>query len=184
MRLMAPEDAALADRQDARVLDADQACHASIERPSAHPAIPLEVQMKILLAVDGSAYTKRMLSYVAAHDELLGPRHEYTLFTVVVPIPPHAARFLDRTTLDDYYREHAEQVLKPLRSFADQQGWKVRAEQTIGHAAEAIAALADRDRHDLIVMGTHGHTSLGNVILGSVATGVLARCKTPVLLIR
>jgi nucleotide-binding universal stress UspA family protein len=36
---------------------------------------------------------------------------------------------------------------------------------------------------DLIVMGTHGHSALGNVVMGSVATGVLARCKAPVLLI-
>jgi nucleotide-binding universal stress UspA family protein len=36
----------------------------------------------------------------------------------------------------------------------------------------------------LIVMGSHGHSSLGNVVLGSVANRVLARCKTPVLLIR
>ena len=28
--------------------------------------------MKILIAVDGSDYTKRMLAYLAAHDELLG----------------------------------------------------------------------------------------------------------------
>ena len=28
--------------------------------------------MKVLLAVDGSDHTKRMLSYLAAHDELLG----------------------------------------------------------------------------------------------------------------
>jgi nucleotide-binding universal stress UspA family protein len=34
------------------------------------------------------------------------------------------------------------------------------------------------------VMGTHGHTALGNVVLGSVASGVLARSKVPVLLIR
>jgi nucleotide-binding universal stress UspA family protein len=33
-------------------------------------------------------------------------------------------------------------------------------------------------------MGSHGHTALGNLALGSVATGVLARCKVPVLLIR
>ena len=30
--------------------------------------------MKILVAADGSPYTKRMLAYVAAHDEWLGPR--------------------------------------------------------------------------------------------------------------
>jgi nucleotide-binding universal stress UspA family protein len=33
-------------------------------------------------------------------------------------------------------------------------------------------------------MGSHGHSALGNIVLGSVATGVLARCTVPVLLIR
>ena len=52
--------------------------------------------MKVLLAVDGSDYTKRMLAYLAAHRELLGPGHEYTAVTVVTRIPPHAARHIDR----------------------------------------------------------------------------------------
>ena len=30
--------------------------------------------MKILIAVDGSAYTKRMLAFIGAHDEWLGPQ--------------------------------------------------------------------------------------------------------------
>jgi nucleotide-binding universal stress UspA family protein len=33
-------------------------------------------------------------------------------------------------------------------------------------------------------MGSHGHGSLSNLVLGSVATKVLAQCGTPVLLIR
>ena len=45
------------------------------------------MQMKILLPVDGSEYTKRMLAYVAAHDELLGGDHEYFVLTVVPSIP-------------------------------------------------------------------------------------------------
>lgn len=140
--------------------------------------------MKILLPVDGSEFTKRMLGYVAAHDEFLGAQHEYTVFTAVAPIPVHAARFLDRSTLDDYYRERAEEVLAPVRRFAAQQGWNVRMVHVHGHAAEAIAAQAESERPDLIVMGTHGHSALGNLALGSVATGVLARCSVPVLLIR
>ena len=140
--------------------------------------------MKILLPVDGSDYTKRMLSYIAEHHELLGTSHAYTVFTAVPPIPPHAARFIDGSSLDDYYREEAEQVLQPVKAFADQQGWKVRVAYVAGHAADAIATLVETEKHDLIVMGTHGHSSLGNVILGSVANGVLARCKVPVLLIR
>lgn len=140
--------------------------------------------MKILLAVDGSVYSKHMLSYLAAHDELLGPGHDYTVFTAVMPIPPHAGRFLDRKTLDDHYREQADEVLAPILRFAEQQGWRVHTQYAAGHPAEEIAALAEAQKHDLIVMGTHGHSALGNVVLGSVTTGVLARCKTPMLLIR
>ena len=140
--------------------------------------------MKILLPVDGSEHTKRMLSYIAAHDELLGPGHEYTILTVVAPIPAYATRFLERGTVDGYYDEQAEQVLKPVRAFAGQKGWTIRVAHTQGHAAESIAARAAADKTDLIVMGTHGHTALGNVVLGSVASGVLARSKVPVLLIR
>lgn len=140
--------------------------------------------MKILLAVDGSEHSKRMLSYIAAHDELLGKGHEYTFVTVVLAISPHAARYLDRKTLDDYYRDEAEEVLAPAMAFARQQGWNARAVPLRGHAADEIAALAERDRYDLVVMGTHGHGSLGNLVLGSVTTGVLARCGKPVLLVR
>jgi nucleotide-binding universal stress UspA family protein len=140
--------------------------------------------MKILLPVDGSDYTKRMLAYIAAHDELLGRDHEYIAFTAVPPVPPHAAGYLDRTTLDAYYREQAEEVLGTVKRFAEQNGWTIRATHAVGHAPEAIAAFADAERTDLIVMGTHGHGALGNVLLGSVASGVIARCKAPVLLIR
>lgn len=140
--------------------------------------------MKILLPVDGSPYTRRMLSYIAAHDELLGPGHEYTVFTAIAPIPPHAAGFLDRTVIDDYYREQADQVLQPVRAFAEQQRWTIHFAHAAGHAADAIARRAEADKSDLIVMGSHGHSSLGGMVLGSVANGVLARCKVPVLLIR
>jgi len=140
--------------------------------------------MKILLPVDGSDYTKRMLAYVAAHDELLGPAHDYTFFTAVTPLPSHATRFLERTMLDGYYDEQVEHVFKPVRAFAEQQHWTYRTVHVLGHAATEIARIADSGNFDLIVMGSHGHTSLGNVILGSVASGVLARCKLPVLLIR
>jgi nucleotide-binding universal stress UspA family protein len=139
--------------------------------------------MKILLPVDGSSYTKRMLGYVAAQRELLGGDHEFIVFTAVAPIPAYAARFLDRGILADYYREQADAVLDPVKKLAAQNGWNVRSIHAVGHAAEAIASVVDAEKPDLIVMGTHGHSALGNMLLGSVASGVLARCRVPVLLI-
>jgi hypothetical protein len=43
--------------------------------------------MKILLPIDGSACAKPMLGYVAAHDELFGPDHEYLALLAVPAIP-------------------------------------------------------------------------------------------------
>lgn len=139
--------------------------------------------MKILLPVDGSKYTRRMLSYIAAHDELLGSGHEYLLFTAVPRLSSRAAEFFDRRTLDSYYEDEAEKVLRAPRAFLGKQGWAVRSAHAAGHAAEEIAKHARANKAGLIVMGTHGHSALGNAVLGSVAQGVLARCKVPVLLV-
>ena len=140
--------------------------------------------MNILLPVDGSEHTQHMLSYLAAHDELLGRDHVFTALTVVPSIPLHASRFVDRKTLTEHYEEQAELVLGPVRSFCDQKNWRVQWAQAHGHAADEIVAYATDQKVDLIVMGTHGKSALSNMILGSVTTGVLARCKIPVLLIR
>ena len=138
--------------------------------------------MKILLPVDGSDYTKRMLGYVAAHEELFGPDTEFVVFTVVAPVPPQVTHFISHEVIDDYYTQQAEEVLEPVRAFAKQKGWSLRAEHAVGHAAESIAEMARRERPDMIVLGSHGHSALGNVILGSVASGVLSRCRAPVLI--
>jgi len=140
--------------------------------------------MKILLAVDGSAYTKRMLGYVAAHEEFLGPAHEYTVLTVVPEIPPHPRSYVDRATLEGYYVSEANAVLEPVLRFAQQNGWNLQARHAVGHAGDVIAETATNDKVDLVVMGSHGHSALANMVLGSVATRVLAQCRTPVLIVR
>ena len=73
--------------------------------------------MKILVAVDGSPFTKRMLGYLAAHDEWLGGAHQYTVLHSVPAVPPRAAAVIDKATLKAYYDEEAEKVLKPIRTF-------------------------------------------------------------------
>ena len=139
--------------------------------------------MKILLAVDGSATTKRMLATLAAHDEMLRGDNTYTAFTVVPPIPPHAASFLTRQVIDSYHQDEAEKVLSPVRAFGRENGWVLETRFGAGQAGDAIVALAEEGGFDMIVMGTHGHSAIGNVVMGSVATRVLAHAKKPVLLI-
>lgn len=140
--------------------------------------------MKVLLPVDGSVYTQRVLDYISTHDQLFGPTSEYVVITALVPIPARAASFLSRSTVDEYYRDEAETVLQPVRAFLERKAWPFQASYAVGRPADIIAAQADAYTPDLIVMGSHGNSALGNVLLGSVATGVLAKSKTPVLLVR
>lgn len=140
--------------------------------------------MKILVAVDGSTYTKRMLAYLAAHDEWLGAQHAYTLLTVVPAVPPRAAAVLPKDVLSAHYDAEAEKVFKPVRKFLGRKALAVDYVSKIGEVAETIASLSDKGKFDLLMMGSHGHGALGNLVLGSVATKVMAHCKAPVLLVR
>ena len=140
--------------------------------------------MKILIAADGSAYTKRMLAYLAAHDDWLGAQHEYTVLNVVMGVPSRAAAVLDKATLRNYYAEESAKVFKPIRAFFERQGIRANCVAKVGHAGDEIAALAEAGRFDLLVMGSHGHGNLASLVMGSVAARVMARCKTPLLLVR
>lgn len=140
--------------------------------------------MKILVAVDGSPFTKRMLGYLAAHDEWLGEQHEYSVIHAVGAVPPRAAAALDKALLKSHYEEEAEKVFKPIRTFFAKQKLRADFSYKVGPPAEVIATAATKGEVDLLVMGSHGHGSLGNLVMGSVATKVLAHCTTPVLLVR
>jgi nucleotide-binding universal stress UspA family protein len=140
--------------------------------------------MKILLAVDGSAYTHRMLAYLVAHDEWLGDRHDYHVLHVVLPVPHRAASFVGPETVRRFHEDDAETVLRPVRAFFELRRIPAQYHWHVGNRAEVIAHEATEGRYDLVMMGSHGHGQLANVVLGSVATQVLARCHTPVLIIR
>lgn len=140
--------------------------------------------MKILAAVDGSTYTKRMLAYLAAHDEWLGAHHDYTLLHCVPAIPPRAAAVIAKADIKAYYDDEAEKVFKPIRTFFSRQGLKATFVTKVGSAAELIASTADKGGHDLLIMGSHGQSALSNLVMGSVTTKVLAHTQVPVLLVR
>lgn len=140
--------------------------------------------MKILLPVDGSPFTKRMLAWLATHEEWLTSTHEYTIVTVVPMIPPHAASMFPADQLKSYYDDTAEAIFKPIRRFLAKHDLATKYVAKTGHAPEVISKLAEKGDYDLIVMGSHGHGNLMNLVTGSVTTQVLARCKVPVLLVR
>jgi nucleotide-binding universal stress UspA family protein len=53
-----------------------------------------------------------------------------------------------------------------------------------GHAGEEILLQAAQSKADLIVMGTHGRTGLGRLLMGSVAEEVVRNSACPVLTVK
>jgi nucleotide-binding universal stress UspA family protein len=140
--------------------------------------------MKILLAVDGSAYTKKMLAYLATHEQWLSSANSFTLLTVQAQLPAHARRVVGKEVTDKYYREESEKVLAPVTNFLVRHGVNPKSVAKVGHAGETICKVAESGKFDMIVMGSHGHGVFGNLVMGSVATQVLSHSKVPVLMVR
>ena len=140
--------------------------------------------MKILLAVDGSAYTQKMLAYLTSHQEMLGTGHEYTIITVQPLLPPRARAALGKEVVEQYYDEESAKILQPVLEFLKGRGDEAQSIAKVGPIADTIIHTAQDGKFDLIAMGTHGHGALGRLVMGSVSSQVLAGCTIPVLLIR
>jgi nucleotide-binding universal stress UspA family protein len=59
----------------------------------------------------------------------------------------------------------------------------VTTHEPTGSVVEEILKTADAIAADLIVMGSHGHGSVYNLLVGSVTEGVLKISKCPILLV-
>jgi nucleotide-binding universal stress UspA family protein len=140
--------------------------------------------MKILLAVDGSAFTKKMLAYITTHEELFTSANDYTLFTVQPVLPARARSALGKDIVSRYYAQEVERIMAPASKFLTRHNILAKSQWKVGAAGEEISKFAETGKFDLILMGSHGHGELANLVMGSVATKVLAHCTVPVLLVR
>jgi nucleotide-binding universal stress UspA family protein len=63
---------------------------------------------------------------------------------------------------------------------------KIQVERRLleGHAATEILRVAEDVKCDLIVMGTHGRTGLGRLLMGSMAEQVVRKASCPVLTLK
>ena len=140
--------------------------------------------MKILLPVDGSPYSKKMLAYLAAHGTLLNAEKTYTLFTALLALPPLARAAVGKEAVEEYYAEETEKIFAPLSKYLLRHGINAKTERKVGPAGASIAKYATDGKYDMVVMGSHGNGAVLNLVMGSVANQVLARCTVPVLLVR
>jgi nucleotide-binding universal stress UspA family protein len=141
--------------------------------------------MKFLLAVDGSDCSVRAVTYLADHLALFSQPPQVLLVNVQAPVAsPRVQSFIGKDALESYYSEEGDAELAPARKLLDAKDINFLPVKLVGDVGKEIARYALAQQCAMVVMGTHGHGAVGNLVMGSVATRVLAECKVPVLLIK
>ena len=141
--------------------------------------------MKILVAIDGSPAAQRTLETLVQRLTWFREKPAITLLYVQPPLPHGAAAsWVGREQVQRFYDDESDQALAGARTFLDGNAIPYTAEKKVGDPAHEIVSHAAANGFDLIVMGTHGHTALANLVMGSVATKVLAATRIPVMIVR
>ena len=141
---------------------------------------------RILVPTDFGKSSENALNYALAFAQKFGAElwllHVVQDLSLFIPeavmVAPPAAPPVDQ------FIAAARTALARVVDGRKTQGVTINPEVGVGPPHEEIVRLAKEKDIDLIVMGTHGHTGLARVLLGSVAEKVVRLAPCPVLTVR
>lgn len=136
------------------------------------------IYRNILVAVDGSPDAGAALRHAA---ELARDQNARLTLLSVAP-PPTSTAGVGGAAPPDPLDLHAKMLREAVDTVPDDASVTTLLER--GDPADAILATAERGGHDLIVMGSHGHSRFHRALVGSVSEKVLKTSRVPVLLMR
>lgn len=132
---------------------------------------------RILVAIDGSADAAAALRHAV---DLA--RDQNALMTLLTVAPPQPTPVGAATSAPpDLHACHEKLLREATDSIPFDIGVTTRLER--GNPAETILRIV-AEGHDLVVMGSHGHSRVHRALLGSVSERVLKASTVPVLLMR
>ena len=146
--------------------------------------------MKILLAIDGSAYSDAAVEEVLKKPWL--PHSEVKVITAAeMPIPVGMGQWAilpdDLLELEKSVNKAAQTVLDNALlklSTIEDKTLKVSSELVQGPPGKAIVEEAERWGADLILMGSRGLGAWNRLLLGSVSSAVIHHAKCSVEVVR
>lgn len=144
---------------------------------------------RILVPTDGSPASSRAVGLAAQ----LALKHEASLYLLNViremQLPAELRKMAKVENIgparQDVLEFVAEKILGDAERRAKRKGVKaVRKATGQGDPATAIAKHAQRNKIDLIVMGTRGLSSVKSLLMGSVSRKVANSCNVNLLIVR
>jgi len=142
--------------------------------------------MKILIALDMSPHSKHALDFVSRMRWPAGSR--VIVISALQPSVSAAAAGPDLGDLTTQIMEDQRRQLEGLVADAEgelrESGFATEGRIEVGDPREVLVALAESERADLIVLGSHGRTGLTKLMLGSVSSHVVTHAPCSVLVVK
>jgi nucleotide-binding universal stress UspA family protein len=137
----------------------------------------------ILLAYDGSEYAQASIQEAARQ---LSPGRDAVVFTVWTPLAalPFGAPAAGGVDIDQGLEAEARKVADEGARLAADAGFEATALTASGSPVwQMIVDEAEAQDAGVVVMGSHGRTGLGLLLMGSVAAAVSRHTERPVLIV-
>lgn len=136
---------------------------------------------KILVAVEDEQIADHICNYIS--DQFWPADTEFRLVHVVQPQPDEdAVRLAESIKQSTKYGQFV--LDKCARSIADSVHAPVGESITLGYVIEQIKEEIENWNPDLLIVGSHGRSTIGKWFFGSVSEVLLSQVSCPVLVIR
>lgn len=138
---------------------------------------------KILIATDGSEYTKKAVDYGVDLSKHTGAKLHaiYVVDTAAFASIPMDAAW---ESMYELLRQEGDEATKYVAEKAEAEGVEIERLTVEGHPADELIKYAESNSIDMIILGTIGKSGLDRFLLGSVAEKVVRNSKIPVLVVR
>lgn len=137
----------------------------------------------ILVAVDGSDASQRAFVRAVEEAKVWNAR----LHVVYVVETGLFSSLPADNTVEIMYRvleKEGNTVLEQAKKYAADNGVTAQTHMKQGHAGSEVIALADTEKADLIMIGSHGKSQADRLLIGSVSTYVVTHSKVTTMVVR
>jgi nucleotide-binding universal stress UspA family protein len=143
----------------------------------------MPVFSNILVAMDGSEASQRALSQAVDLAKLCNAK----LHTIYVVETGLFSSLPMEGTVEIMYsvlEKEGEEVMESANKFASEKSITVLTHMKQGHAGSEILALAEEEKSDLIIVGSHGKSNTDRLLIGSVSTFVVTHSTVTTMVVR
>jgi nucleotide-binding universal stress UspA family protein len=143
----------------------------------------MPVFTNILVAIDGSEASQRALSQAVDLAKLCNAK----LHTIYVVETGLFSSLPMEGTVEIMYsvlEKEGDEVMERAKVYATGKGITVITHLKQGHAGSEILALAEEEKSDLIIVGSHGKSNTDRLLIGSVSTFVVTHSTVTTMVVR